>query len=198
MNNCIAVLDNNLKFLKILLDNLSSCDMTNITICIVNEVRIGNKLNDIEKLISQYHYNIKLISSEDIICQFKKDVIENSFVDEYTMSMNILMLWYLMKYYNFDKILFIDDDVVLLNGFEEVFTHSNHLFYNHRLCAGNTDFNTESNHRKEVLLEWFNIFDITFSEYFWTNIYLKKYINTGQFVVDKTYFDVVKYEHKLK
>ena len=197
MKKAIAVLENNLGFLQILLDNLQEHEMKDITLILVNETRVTDLSIKINSIVSNYNFNYIILTSDEINEKFKLDVIDNNFVNTYTMSMNILMLWYIHKYLDFDKVLFIDDDVVLLPNFSSLFDLNTHGFYYHRLCAGNTDFYTHPARVQDIFLEWFKIFDINFSEDFW-KFYLTKYINTGQFLILKNDFNIKEYELKLK
>lgn len=201
--NSIAILEGNINFLNVFLSNISTQTMLdeNLKLFVIVESRIdeGNfKFNQFKDALSDVKFDCEIISSNEINDVVKSTLISNQFVDDYTMSMNILVPWYLIAYKGADKVLMLDDDVVLLPGFEKVFNFTNNAFYTHRLCAGQTNFEDESERRKKVYHEWFRLFDVEFSQEWWENVYLKQYINTGQWLISKDKFDINRFEFFIK
>ena len=197
--NGVIVLANNMRFFKLLVKNIPET-INGCTLFVVNEVRIGDKTKQIEQvLMNSIIQNYVVISSQEINSKFKKDVIDNEFVQSYSMSMNILSNWYIFKYINgVQRLLFIDDDVLLRTGFQKLFEQNHNMFKYLRLSAGGVDFYKQSKNMQSYFEQFFRIFDIKFSEQYWRQRYLKRYISSGQWYSIKSLFDVVRYQSKLK
>lgn len=197
--NAILILANNLDFFKLFVENYPK-ELCNefYQLIVVNETRIGDKTKDINKILDVSNIDNYKVFTSDLICDtFKKKVIDNDFVDDYTMSMNILALWFVKKHNkNIEKILLLDDDVILREGITNIFEEDHHLFKSNRLSAGPADFEKQSKHSKEVFEEWFKIFNIKFTNDWWKD-YLKKYSNSGQRLIIMNKFNIERYEEKL-
>lgn len=197
--NAILVLANNMDLFKLMVANFPE-SIRKVKLIIVNEIRIGDKTEEINYILKHsIAQNYKIIPSSIINQKFKEDVIDNSFVDDYTMSMNILSLWYVSKYMSsIKKILLLDDDVILREGFDKVFESDKHLFYHTALVGLYPDYYRLSANARSIFNEWFRIFKINFSLDWWQKKYIKKYINGGQYLIIMKNFDAVRYEHCLK
>lgn len=198
-NYAIVVLANNMKFFKLMAQNFPS-DINDYLLIVVNEQRIGDKTEQIEEILQEsICNNYKIFGSELILKKFKEEVIDNAFVDSYTMSMNILSLWFVYRFNKrIEKVLLLDDDVILRDGLADLFRNNKNVFKYNRLSAGMSDFFAQSLNAQEILFEWFKIFDIDFTLEWWQGVYLKKYANSGQRLIVKTMFDLQEYEKKLK
>lgn len=198
MKNAILVLANNMNYLRLMVDNLPE-EIKDFDFIVVTETRIGDKTSEIYEILeSNKDLKYKVFTSELINKKFKEEVIDNSFVDEYTMSMNILSLWFVYKHNkSIEKILLLDDDVILREGLNNLFETNHHLFKSNRLSAGSADYYQQSENARIVFEEWFRIFKIRFEEDWWKNIYLKKYANSGQRLIVRDKFDLKEYESKL-
>lgn len=196
--NAVLVLANNMDWFKLMVANFPT-SINDFKLIVVNEVRIGDKTEEIERILKRsIVQNYEVILSSTINQKFKEDVINNEFVNDYTMSMNILSLWYVYKYMpKVEKILLLDDDVIIREGFEKIFESEKHAFYHNRLSAGIVEFDKYSGNAKAIFEEWFRIFDIKFSLDWWQNEYLKKYANSGQRLMVMNKLDIVSYEHYL-
>ena len=148
-----------------------------VQLIVVNETRIGDKTKEIKRILKKENIkSYRLITSDEVNKKLKKEVIDNGFVNDYTMSMNILSLWYIKKYMkDIQKVLLLDDDVILRKGISDLFISDIHLFKSNRLSAGLVDFEKQSQNAKNIYNEWIRIFNIDFSEDWWKNKYLKKY-----------------------
>lgn len=197
--NVILVLANNMEWFKLMVANFPA-SINNFKLIVVNEVRIGDKTEEIERILEHsIIHDYEIISSNIINQKFKEDVIDNSFVDDYTMSMNILSLWYVYKYIlSIKKILLLDDDVILREGFDKVFESDKHLFYHTALVDLHHDYYRLSANARSIFNEWFRIFKIDFSLDWWQKEYIKKYANSGQRLIIMKNFDVIRYERCLK
>lgn len=200
MKNAILVLANNMSYFKLMVDNLPT-EAKDFDFIVVNETRIGDKTHEIGEILdARGILNFRVFTSEEINERFKKEVIDNDFVDDYSMSMNILSLWFVFKYNKkIEKILLLDDDVILREGVKKLFETDHHLFKSNRLSAGPADYyGGNSTNSLIVYEEWFRIFGVEFTEDWWTNVYLKKYANSGQRLIVRDKFDFDRYEQKLK
>lgn len=197
--NAVLVLTNKIDWFKLMAANFPA-SINNFKLIVVNESRIGDKTKEIAHILKRsIVQDYEIISSNTINQKFKAKVIDNDFVDDYTMSLNIISLWYVYKYMPaIEKILLLDDDVILREGFDKVFESEKHLFYYSRLSAGLVDFNKYSENAKTIFEEWFRIFNVKFSMDWWQNQYLKRYANSGQRLIVKKNFDIKRYEHYLK
>lgn len=198
--NAIAVLANNMNFVGYMLANMPK-SLENICWFFVNETRIGNKIEELTKIvkaskIKQY----EIIDSMKIVTECKKQIVNNDFVDSYTMGMNILMVWWIFKYKSkIDKILLVDDDVLFFDGVESFFEYEQHAFVQYRMSAGPRIFNEQSKNGKRTMHEWFKVFEIdNVNQDWWENVYLKKNLSSGNRMIVKKYFDMIRYEYFLK
>jgi len=126
MKYCLAILANNLFLVDYFLRFFPK-EYFGIDIFLVNEARIGDKREQLKMLAKKYDNpnfkNIKVISMIEIIKWFIKETgIKNKFLYRYLMSGLIMVQPYLLQEYN--KILFCDDDVIILNNnLLELFEH---------------------------------------------------------------------------
>ena len=196
--NAILVLANNMDWFKLMVANFP-LSINNFKLIVINETRIGDKISEIERILQRSIVKDYLIIPSDKINEkFKKEVINNAFVNDYTMSMNILSLWYVAKCLPYiDKILLLDDDIILREGFDAMFESETHLFYYNRLSAGPVNFYDLSKNAQSIFNEWFRIFNIKFSLNWWQNEYLKKYANSGQRLIIMKSFNLCQYENYL-
>lgn len=199
MKNAILVLANNMEYFNLMVKNIPD-SIKDFDFIVVNETRIGDKTDRIKKILEESKISrFRVFTSDEINDKFKEEVIDNDFVDDYSMSMNILSLWFVYKYNSkIGKILLLDDDVILRDGFEKIFESDHHLFKSNRLSAGAAEFYGQSQNAIDVYKEWFRIFQIKFSDNWWKNEYLKKYANSGQRLIVRSMFDLDQYEKKLK
>ena len=196
-DNVICVLANNMSFVEAMVANLPN-DFTNYTLVTVNESRIGDKTREIREILDLFNVKDSLvIDSKDIVKQLKREVIDTTFVDEYTMGMNILMLWYVMKQFKgVERILLTDDDVIFFKGLATVFENDKNMFTSFRLSAGPV-YELASDNRKQYMREWAELFGYTFSKE-WYDEYIRCYKASGQRYIVRSQFDLDFYEESLK
>lgn len=135
MKYCLAILANNLFFVDYLLRFFPK-KYQDIDILFVNEVRVGDRREQLRMLTKKYDNpnfkNIRIISSIEVLKWFiKKAGFKNKFLLRYLIGMNIMAEPYLLQEY--DKVLYCDDDVIILNDnllelFEYDFVFSSHIF----------------------------------------------------------------------
>lgn len=101
MKKYIAILVNDLMMFKVVLDNLPDDIKQTTKFILFNETRIGNKVEDIKKIIDN-RINYKLFTTEDVNNKLY-EIVHTEFVDEYSMSLNILMVWFCFKYNKKDR-----------------------------------------------------------------------------------------------
>lgn len=201
MRNAVCILANNMEYFSLFVQNYpEELRSDDYRLIVANEIRIGDKTKEIKRILKKENIkNYRLITSDEVNKKLKKEVIDNGFVNDYTMSMNILSLWYIKKYMkDIQKVLLLDDDVILRKGISDLFISDIHLFKSNRLSAGLADFEKQSKNAKNIYNEWFRIFNIDFSEDWWKNKYLKKYANSGQRLIILDKLDLNRYEDKLR
>lgn len=144
--------------------------------------------------------DFEVLDSTDMFDKFKQDIKLSTFdfFDSYTMSLNIIAQWYLLKYKNYDKVLFLDDDVILNNGIEEIFNQDHSMFYKFRLSAGPATYEACSKKCLTVNTAFADIFDYTFNKDTYKEVVLDTHINGGQRLYCKSDVDIEKYEYYLK
>ena len=201
MKNAICVLANNIEYFNLFIQNYpKELKTSDFTLIVVNETRIGDKTEDIKRILAESDIpNYKVFTSRKICDEFKKKIIDNEFVEDYTMSMNILSLWFIKRHNRtIKKVLLLDDDVILRSGIAKLFETDHHLFKSNRLSAGMAEFEDQSRNAKNIYYEWFRIFNVKFSQEWWKEKYLKKYANSGQRLIVLDKLDLSRYEEKLK
>lgn len=192
MKNAILMLCNNMTYLKAFIDNY---DQQDEDLIIINETRIGNKIDKIKDITK----NIRCIvlDNKDIVEKFKEDNnCNNKFIDEYTMGGNILQNWYIFKYMDYDKVIVLDDDV-LINNIDKVFSYNKSLFYLFALSAGAKEYDLNSSIELLKVKAFGDIFDIEINRENYKEVWTKNHINAGQRLYLKTEFDINKYEEYL-
>lgn len=179
MNNCILIIGNDLYKLKILKTNLKNI---NEDIVIVTDTRIHDNLEEIKKLFD------KVITVDEINNKFKQ-LVNNDFVNNYTMSTKVLAIWYMMKYYNYDNILHLDDDIII-NNTNNLFDNRSKFF---RFGFQAMSDRKASGKNLELLQNICSCFDLTFEGELWYH----SYINAGEMIFNKKEFDLDLYEKAL-
>ncbi len=154
---CLVILANNLLLVDGFL-KLFPKENQNIDIFLVNEVRIGDKRDHLKQLVNKYENinfkNLYIMSSNKIIKWFKNETeINNRFLKIYVMGMNILIPPFFNRFY--DKILFCDDDVIILNN--DLLSLFNSYDFLARSCGWNGL--SANNH---LFIEFNNVFESNF------------------------------------
>lgn len=194
MKNAICVLANDMILFANMINNLPDID---VDLIVINETRIGNKINEIKEITK----NIKsciVIDSDIIINKFKNDVINCNFVDTYTMGMNILMQWYIFKYYDYDKVLFLDDDIVLTKNINNVFELNNSSFYIFTLSVGAPQYNMNTKKMKLCIDTFNDLFDLNINDENYREKWIYTHVNGGQRLYCKSDFNLDLYTYYLK
>ncbi len=203
MKNAIMVLANNMYFFELLVKNLPKTDLKDIQFIAINETRIGDKTDEIQKIYDKYNISERvkkasILTSRKIVDKFKKDVIDNSFVEEYCMSTKNLAHWYGIKYLKLDKMFVSDEDVIFRDGFSKVFESDHNMFMHIRLSAGPSHVSDLSDNAKRYYREFCKIFGYKLTESFWTNKYLKNYESAGNKLIVAAEEDIADYEKMMK
>lgn len=196
MKNAICMLCNNTFFLKFFLDNFQYKNKENVDLVLINETRIGNKIEEIKDLCSGIN-NVIIIDGKEIIDKFKKEVCDCKFVDEYTMGLNILQNWYVFKYMNYNKVIVLDDDVIA-NNLDKIFEYEISLFYLFRLSSGGKTYDSNSSPYKLLIKSMGDVFDMNINRENYTELWTNNHINAGERLYIKKEFDLGKYENYLK
>lgn len=194
----IQMLVNNVTYFKYFLDNLPD-EISDYNFVFMTESRICDIVDEMRKLLSESKIQkYKIITSNEVNQKFKECIVDNKFVDEYSMSMNILSIWYIFKYNRkINKVLLLDDDVILNKGIARIFDNNHNCFKYYRMSAGSSNFYDQSKNQIEIFNEWFKIFDLKYSDELWDK-YLKGNLSSGQRLIVRDTFDITKYEKYLK
>lgn len=165
---------------------------------IVIEDRIGTDEKRIKDILSLSGLDLdyKILKASKISQKFKEDVTDTKFVDEYTMSMNILGLWYIFKYYKkANSILAIDEDEIMFDGINSIFDgEDKHLVDTLRRAQGNVK---ESKKHFEMNKEIASYFNLEYTQEI-RDKYFRWYGNGGCNLWYKNNFDLKLYEEALK
>ena len=119
-NNAICILCNDLERFKIITDNLPKLE---VDLFVINDTRLGDKINELKKIYS----NATFIKGSDIIESFPR----HDNIDKYGLSVKLLIPAYMFKKYSYDRILLLDDDVLITDKISEFFN-----IYNKGACPG--------------------------------------------------------------
>lgn len=189
MKNAIVILANNIELLKAQIDNLPKLNCDYI---ICNETRIGNKINEIKNIAP---FAI-IIDSIDVINKFSK-LYSSDFLNDYTMGMNILLQWYIFKFFNYDKVLFTEEDVIFTDNINNIFNEDKCLFYTWGISASTKPYNELKNRDKAYVDAWDKMFNIHFTNDNYLDIWKKYHLASGQRYYVRDKFDLKLYEQKL-
>ena len=196
MKFAICILCNNVFYLQNIIDNFQYKNNKSIDLIIINETRIKNLLNEFKEICKDIN-NIILIDGKNIIDRFKTDIIDTKFVDIYTMGLNILQNWYVFKYMNYDKVIVVDDDVII-NNLDNIFKYDESLFYKFRLSAGGKTYNENSLKYKKLIKTYCDIFDLEINSNNYADLWIDNHINAGERMYTKKDFNIREYEEYLK
>lgn len=195
--NAICVLANDIKFFKLMICNLPE-DFKDYALIVVNEDRIGDKTQTLQKILKMYNVkNYIILKATDIVNEFIKQnkLKTTKFINDYTMGMNILSLWFLIAKYNFNKILLTDDDVIFFEGLKNVFSLNKNAYVTYRLSAG-LKYEKLGKTEKKVFEEWYKIFDLTLNKET-HDAYIKNYLSSGQRLIVVKNINIKEYEKYL-
>ena len=192
----ICVLANNMYFLERFLANYHK--PPSISLILVNEDRIGDKTQEIEKLCGKYKVEATIVKATKVIKAFAKHVTDTKFLHEYTMGMNILMQWYVFrKWKEVTKLLSLDDDTLVNPGIVELFEELDCVaFKRFRLSAGPV-WEKANENVKSYLEQWCKLYDREFNK-LWYDGYIGSYKNSGQIFFTMEGFELPNYEASLK
>lgn len=192
--NYIAILVNDLEVFKYIVQNIT-LDKNNYRFILFNDTRIGDKTKIIERLAKVNNLKFRLFTDADVNDKLV-EVVDTQFVFDYSMSLNILMLWFCMKYCkNIDKLLILDDDVIIKGEILELFD-DRPKFMSDSLAGLNMFVGIRDGNKKSIELynEFNNIFDMNVDPHF---LY-KNYMNGGVKYYVRRYIDMNEYELYLK
>ena len=127
--NLVVILENNENWAKRTAANLPKKLRDTTSFLFIIEDRIGTTHSMINKIFKN-KFDYSIITSSEIIEYWDKTHTKSDFMHEDTLSSNILGLWYIKENYpDVEKVLLLDDDIILHNNFEDVFNFDNCLFY---------------------------------------------------------------------
>lgn len=173
--NGICILCNDIRLLKIVSLNFPP-NIDSYKLFIINDVRLGDKTKEIKEVVP----TAEVISSEDVFKTFGKT--EN--VMKFKLSIKLIGPWYIFKRYDIQKLLFLDDDVIITKLVDEVFKLR---------ISGKFDFTVGANGsiKFEIAKKAFELFGVPIKEN-------QCKCNGGQILYNKTIIDFDYYHDILK
>lgn len=189
MKNAIVILANDMELLKAQVDNLPALNCDYI---ICNETRIGNKIDEIKKMIP----SAIIIDSADVIKEFSK-LHTSEFLNDYTMGMNILLQWYVFKFMDYDRVLFTEEDVILNEKVNSIFNEDKCLFYCWAISASTKPYNELKSKDFNYVNALDKLFNINFTADNYLEIWKNAHLASGQRYYVRDKFDLQLYEQKL-
>ncbi len=157
---------------------------------VFNDTRIGDKTQEIKEIMEDLNHEIVTDKDTNNLLPVKTD-----FVYDYSMSLKMLMPWYLFSTTNYDKILFSDEDVLYTDKLHDVFSNIQTCsFARLRLQAASDKGMKPGKGRGYLsLMEVAKCCEYNYDPEEW----YQKRINAGQFILTKEQFDVKLYEKIL-
>lgn len=189
MNVAICVLANNMYLFKELIINLPD-NLKDFKFFVFNDTRIGNKTSEIHEIMKDFNYEVITDKDTNELLPVK-----TNFVLDYSMSLKMLMPWYLFSTKEVDKVLFSDEDVLyterLLNVFNSINTCS---FARLRLqAASDRGMSPGPGRSYNSLIHVCECIGYNYDSEEW----YQKRINAGQFIITKEQFNLKYYEESL-
>lgn len=132
MSNLVFVTANNLRWLSVMAKNMPE-EAEDCTFKLFIEDRIGTQEDDVASIFKNAPGSYEVVHSEDLYREFSQATgidYDGTLLGIYKMGMNNLPMWHFGKHCaSYDKFLFIDDDIVLKEGFARTFslTRTSHL-----------------------------------------------------------------------
>lgn len=141
----VCMLATNLYFFENMIKNLSEQN-NDLLFVIALDKRVADIEHEVKKLIRQnnkHHINFKVLKDEVVTNYLFENLslTKNGmkFVKEYTMGMNINTYYYLFDKYKFDKIFFVDDDVLINKNLDAIFALNDYSFQKNFMSSGKYD-----------------------------------------------------------
>ena len=186
--NAISILCNNTDFLNLIIRNLDKSILETTQIVVFTDTRIGDKTEKLQKLCNKI--DAKLITDKEVNKKLKKLVINTPFVDSWTMSLNILMHWYMFKFFKYDNVLFCDDDVIIKKDIVQLFNQNKTFIFAYPL---NTISDKENGPKQEININMAKCFNYKLDYIKW-----KKYYALGAYIIfNRSDFNLDLYEKGL-
>jgi hypothetical protein len=152
MKRALAFLVNNTFYYETMLRNMPK-QSKGIKFLIVNEIRIGDKTEEIKRISKKYGIDAEVYGSREvteICCKFLKLTPSGkAFIRSYTMGMNILFQFFVLRFLSYDKVFFMDDDVVLNADMGPIMDKFEYAFMKLYFSYDFTDKEDESNYDSE-------------------------------------------------
>lgn len=186
MSNLVFVTANNLKWLSVMAKNMPE-EAEGCYFKLFIEDRIGTQEDDITSIFKNAPGSYEIVHSEDLYKEFSQATgisCDGTLLGIYKMGMNNLPMWHFGKHCtSYDKFLFIDDDIVLREGFIRAFslTQTSHL----KSAFVNASPSSISDCSKNMKRYWDALQEVVqmrFDEVSWVE-YKKKYAITGHRVI---------------
>lgn len=132
MRYALAILANNLVYFEAMMRNMPKQNK-NIDILVVNEIGIGDKREQLKQIADECGVEVQMFSSRIVTkaCAADLTLSEDGkkFIVSYAMGMNILFQYYAMEHLGYDKVLFLDDDVLINKDLMPIFEKHDFAFF---------------------------------------------------------------------
>lgn len=181
--NAVVILANNIDFLRVQVRNLPKLDADYI---VCAETRIGTSIDEIRKVVGE---SVKIIDSQDVIEDFRH-IVETAFLHSYTMGMNILLQWYVFTHFDYQKVLFTEEDVILTEGVNEIFKEDHCLFYTWSMSSQTQDYTKLNKSAKAYVDEFNKLFDLGINAENYRDLWKNTHISSGQRLYVRDTFDM--------
>ena len=189
MNVAICVLANNMYLFKELIINLPD-NLKDFKFFVFNDTRIGNKTSEIHEIMKDFNYEVITDKDTNELLPVK-----TNFVLDYSMSLKMLMPWYLFSTKEVDKVLFSDEDVLYTDKLFNVLNDINVCSFTRLGLQAASDKVLKPNLSKNYisLIKICECFEYKYDAEEW----YKKRISSGQHILMKNQFNLKEYEKGL-
>lgn len=192
--NAVVIICNDIDFFRLMAENFPD-DVNDVKLIVCNDDRLGDRSGEITEILEKSILNEwELLKASEINELLNWYGVEGEFVEDYTMSTKMTAPWFVFETNeDVEKLLVLDEDVILNDGFSTLFDSDKSLFYTMRLSAGPKDYFREGSAQDALFKELFRVNDIEFSLKWWQESYIKCYIGAGNMLILRDDFDNDRY-----
>lgn len=203
--NAVCVLVTNLDWFKLMVRNYpDEIRLRNYIFIAVVETRTGTAVREeVVEICKEGNVGYFIVVDESDIIQWyqkEKGWVINNFIEHYTMGMNILMQPFVFeKFPLMEKVLFLDDDVILSEGVKIVFERfkKSQLKY-YRLSAGVSKYKDLSDIKRYTYNNMCDVTEVINKGFTYEKYISAHHINGGQRLLCRSDFDIDLYIRSLE